>query len=289
MIDESTEELRAQLTAAELCQPPHLIGPREMLRAANVRPAWLVPDMVPARDLTLITGAPGVMKSWLAYDLARAVAQGGTWMGVKVSSPTGPSQGDNVGPRGEGDCKVLVLNFDNSTAECGRRFMRLGLSVADPIRFHSVDVGQRLRLPESAEALSAVADALRPSLIVIDSLRQSHTCDENSSKEMMGVMDQLKRLYACGAAVIVVHHSGKTPGATSKSRGSEEIDASATAVIHITNDEDGVSRAWWAKHRCWSMTDAQAEKFFRVEDRGDLTLITPAGKPDKKKGKREAV
>lgn len=276
-MDDSANEIQQQLTAQELCQPPHIIGPREMLRMATVQPAWLVKDMVPARDLTLITGAPGVMKSWLAYDLARAVAQGGTWFGVPVESSR-LAAGDNVGA----GMQALVLNFDNSTSECGRRFKRLGLAVSDPIGFHSVDVGQRLRLPDSAENLAAVADALRPALIIIDSLRQSHTCDENSSKEMMGVMDQLKRLYACGAAVVVVHHSGKTPGSTSKSRGSEEIEASATAVIHITNDDDGVSQARWHKHRCWAMSEAQETKWFRVEDRGDLTLILPAAKPEKK-------
>ncbi len=279
MADDATEELIAQATAENLCKPPHIIGPREMLRMATLRPTWLIPDMVPARDLTLITGAPGVMKSWLAYDLARAVAQGGTWMGVQVTPPMRP-HGADVG----NEVAALVLNFDNSTAECGRRFMRLGLAATDPIRFHSVDVGQRLRLPEAAESLAAVADALRPRLIVIDSLRQSHTCDENSSKEMMVVMDQLKRLYACGAAVVVVHHSGKTVGAHSKSRGSEEIDASATAVIHVT-DDDGTPRAEWAKHRCWAMTEAAERKWFQVVDRNDLTIITPAPKPERK-GKR---
>ena len=260
--------MRAEL-AAELCRPPTLVDARAILRRAQDRPAFLVPEMIPARDLTLITGDPGAKKSWIAYDLVRVVAQGGTWLGVPVRRQALQA------------CAALVLNYDNSTPECGRRFLRLGLQEADPVRFHSLDIGAPLRMPEAAEKLAVVADALRPSLILIDTFRQAHTCDENSSKEMMGIMGSLKRLYACGAAVVVVHHSGKTPSESSKSRGSQEIDGSATAVLHVSVVEksSGLQSVYWAKHRSWPMPEANETVHFRVTDYGERTRVERADKP----------
>jgi RecA-family ATPase len=266
-VDDDTAEIIRYEIAQELCRPPTIVGAREVLAMASARPAWLVPEMVPAKDLTLITGAPGAKKSWLAYALALAVAQGQPW----VWSATAV-QG-----------RVLALNYDNSTAECGRRFKRLGMQASDPVLFHSLDMQAPLRLPEKAKELTAIVDHLRPTLVLVDSLRQAHTADENSSKEMMVVMAALKRLYACGAAVVVVHHSGKTVGAASKSRGSEEIDASATAVIHVAGDTECPS-ATWAKHRSWHLPERNATRHFRVIDVGDETRVEAAQAPERRKG-----
>ena len=240
----------------ELCRPPTITGAADMLRAAALKAAFLVDGAIPARDLTLITAPPGSLKSWLAYDLCLAVAQPGrSWLGIAE-----PAHG-----------AALVLNYDNATAECGRRFKRLGMKPSDPIHFHSVDVGQRLRLPEHHEDLLAVVEKLSPRVVLIDSMRQAHTADENSSKEMGEVMAACKSLYAFGAAVVIVHHSAK--GNSAAARGSGEIDASTTAHISVEGDV-----ATWLKHRSWeerpsTMPAWEVGVRFAVEDRGDSTYV----------------
>lgn len=275
-MDDAGEELVRYERARDLCTAPNLMGSREMLRAAQLRPDWLVPELVPARDLVLITGAPGAKKSWLAYSLAVAVAQGGTWLGASITPRTAKREG----------VAALVLNYDNSTSECGRRFARLGLRAEDSIQFHSPELGDPLLLPDKAEELAMMCDHLAPRLVLVDSLRQAHTAEENSSKEMRVVMKALKRLYACGATVIVVHHAGKSVGEVSKSRGSEEIDASATGVIYVGKEREGVASATWDKHRSWQVEDANKTRYFRVEDHGDLTRVERAEPPAKKERKR---
>jgi RecA-family ATPase len=265
-VDEAAEETARLELASELSRPPWVIGAREMLERARLQPEWLVPGMIPARDLTLVTGAPGAMKSWLVYSLAVAVAQGTPWMALPVMP----------GP-------VLVCNYDNSSAECGRRFLRLGLKPTDSVSFHSLDVGVPWKLPEAAEKLAAVADFRRPSLIVIDTLRQAHTAEENSSKEMGQIMAQLKRLYACGAAVVVVHHSGKGPMSTG-ARGSQEIDGSATAIVHVAAEREDRSTAQWVKHRSWPMAARDETRHFRVSDSGDRTIVERIEPPKKREG-----
>lgn len=247
-----------------LTQPPTLVGARDMLRAAEIETPFLVPGMIPAGAITLIVGEPGAKKSWLAYALAISTAQGGTWLGRPVT-PMGPT------------CNVLVLNYDNPTNECGRRFARLGMQPDDPIFFHSVDVDP-LRLPKAAEDLLAIFQAIRPSLVIVDSLRQSHDADENSSKEMAVVMGCMKQLRGAGAAVVIVHHAGKSELVTSgtgKARGSGEIVASADAQINVSksDEQDDVDVAVWAKHRSWNMPTADESKAFEVIDIGDASEV----------------
>jgi hypothetical protein len=254
--------------ADELCQPPWIIGAAQMLRAASLKTSFLIEGAVPARDLTMITAPPGSLKSWLAYDLCLAVVQQREWLGIGIPATAG---------------SALVLNFDNPTAECGRRFMRLGMRPDDPIHFHSVDVGMRLLLPDAHDDLLAIVEKLMPRVILIDSMRQAHTAEENSSKEMGQVMAMCKSLYAYGAAVVVVHHS--TKGSGSAARGSGEIDASVTAHISVDGDV-----AYWLKHRSWEQRPPTMPGWdegvrFEVADIGDRTFVRrlPARERRKKK------
>ena len=47
---------------------------------------WVLPGLVP-EGLSLLVGRPKVGKSWLALDLALAVASGGTCLGVELEEP----------------------------------------------------------------------------------------------------------------------------------------------------------------------------------------------------------
>jgi RecA-family ATPase len=258
-LDEAAAEVVRQERGQELCRPPYLIGAAELLRSAKLETQFLIPGLVPSSAITFIVGAPGALKSWLAYDLLVAVAQGREWLGVPA--PRGP---------------VLGLNFDNSTNECGRRMLRLGLSPSDPAHFHSPDGPIALRLPDSAEDLSAIVNVIKPRLLILDSLRQAHTANENDSKEMMVVMGALKSLYALGAAVVIVHHSAKGQGGAAV-RGAGEIEASADAVIHVQED-----KAEWRKHRSWRMSTAEETLTFAVDDVEDRTIVRRvAAKPQR--------
>lgn len=273
-MNEAYEELRREELAQELCGPPWIVGAGAMLARASDRPEWLVTERIPAGDLTLFAGAPGVKKSWLAYALAIAVAQGSEWVGLPTHRPVKRRSGEG--------CEVLVLNYDNSTAECARRFLRLGLRASDPVCFHSLDVGQPFRMPEASDKLAMIVDAMRPSLVLIDTFRQAHTSDENSSKEMMGIMGSLKRLYASGAAVVVVHHT--TKGAAMTPRGSGEIDGSFTAEVIVAADR-GLLTAQWVKHRSWPLDEARETLYFRVSDHADRTRVEKADPPVRKERK----
>jgi RecA-family ATPase len=275
-VSSEDEELAARLAwdsrKAELCQPPILVGAAAMLAAARIKPKMLVEDMIPAGAITLIIGEPGAKKSWLAYALAIATAQGGDWLGVPVTTH---------GPKPN----VLILNYDNPTPECGRRMMRLGMQAHDPIWFHSVDLDP-LRMPASIAELNAIVQHVQPSLVVVDSFRQCHTEDENSSQSMAIVMGHIKGFYAQGSSVVVVHHAGKSNGlggaeGVGKARGSGEIAASADCIIEAKrmkgeDGEPGPDVAVWTKHRSWEIAPCDESLQFALLDVGESTQLVAA-------------
>lgn len=73
--------------------------------------------------------------------------------------------------------------------------------------------------------------------IVLDTLREAHTGDENSSQDTARINRAVQRLVACGAAVDVVHHSGV---AGQRPRGSTALFSNANVVIQVDNDDDRI-------------------------------------------------
>lgn len=229
-------------------QPPGIIDAAALLRVAVDEPAFLVPQRVPAGGITLVVAPPGAKKSWLVYDLALAVAQPGRrWLDQE------PNHGG-----------VLVLSYDNPTPETARRFKRLGLRIADPIHFHSIDQDP-WKMPAAADVLRDVCYELAPRLVIVDSFRQAVTGNENDSEHMGLVMGGYKAMAALPSApaVIVVHHAAKglaLDGAGT--RGSGEIEGSADAVIKI---EDGA--VMWTKARSWEMKPEFRLRYTLVDDK----------------------
>lgn len=251
----STEaEDRDYLERLDTCsQPPMLVGSSEVLRRAVDETEFLFHGAIPAAAVTLIVGAPGEAKSWLAYAMAMAVARGHDWLGARNMLRT---------PR-----SVLLLNYDNPTPELGRRFKRLGLQPDHPVYFHSADLvpaDAALLLPDADKLLRGLAGKTRAACVVVDSLREAHTANENDSSDMAPIMRQLRALtLPHGAAVVVLHHTNKNLEATGIGglRGSTAIPAGADAVVSCG---DGVAR--WLKHRGWPLEPEAAAVGFEVVD-----------------------
>jgi biotin operon repressor len=240
----------------------YLQSASELLASAKLEPDWLVPGAVPAGSVSFFVGKPGAAKSWLAYDLACATVLKRDWLGFGV-----PTAGDHP--------SALILNFDNPHAECGRRFLRLGLEPEASLWVHSWGAHNPpeplpavLQLPDAFDPLHAMIYAIRPSLVIIDSLRQAHTSDESSSQEMALIMSQAKRFALYGAAVVIIHHTRKGDGLM---RGSTEIEATADSITDIEREDAQVSLVSWRKTRGWEMVESSMT--VRVVDEGDRTFV----------------
>ena len=83
-----------------------------ILREEATETKFLVPGCIPRGNIVLLSGASGSRKSWLAYDLARAVAQGRGWLEKDMPCPDGP-------------LPVVLLNYDNPTETLRTRLKKL--------------------------------------------------------------------------------------------------------------------------------------------------------------------
>lgn len=181
---------------------------------------WLVDEWVAKGDLVLLFGEPGLGKSIIAQSLAVAVAeQQSRWVGHELSPGSG---------------RVLYVDEENPFDVIRNRLRDLGLKKGkNNIRYlHN----QGIRLDRQADLLLDEAFSWEPELIVLDSLTRFHTKDENNAGEMGRLFNDGIRPLAreTGAAVIVIHHAGKSESASSynRARGSGDI----TGVVDFALD-----------------------------------------------------
>jgi len=205
----------APLWTPEPLQPPaqkwRLLSASEVLTLPPVE--WLIEGELPTGGLTVLYGASGSGKSFLALDYALQVAQ----------------QDEVVYIAGEG----LSGYPDRLLAWRNHHKQKID-------RYHLVDDAIPM-LDEAAvrEFCSAVVP-LSPKLIVIDTLARCMLGgDENSAKDMglfIHACNTIQRLT--GAAVLVVHHTGKS---RNSERGSSALRGGADSMIELSNDDGLIS------------------------------------------------
>jgi hypothetical protein len=191
--------------------------------------------IVIAGSMSMIHAAPGSHKSWLALLIARAVASGRPLFGLYPVPAAG---------------RVLYLDFEMGRTLWHERWC--ALDGADPV---DDDTRGRLavmtqdREPAMAlgdtQAAMRMADVVRqidPDLIVVDTLANAASGDENDARAMTDFMTALRLVSRARpnpdtpAAVVVIHHDNRQ-GAY---RGSVAINASLDDRWQLVPTEDAL-------------------------------------------------
>jgi hypothetical protein len=181
---------------------------------------FLVENLILRGEIVMNTGEPGVGKSWLAQDLAVAIASGRpTWLGNKLFVP----------PEGS---HVMYVDQENPLVTARNRLNKLGLSPEDAKRNMHYLWFQGVRLDSEPERLIEHAELWEPELIVLDSFSRVHFKNENSAEDMNPVINAgiYPLARELGATVIVIHHlpkEGKGP------RGSTAIQAANDLTLEV--------------------------------------------------------
>lgn len=184
---------------------------------------WLVEDLIPAGELVMLYGPSGAGKSFVALDVALHVASGRAWHGRNVKA----------GP-------VMYIAAEGSRGFHTRAAawaQHHGTTLPESAALVSAEV--QLHRRTAAELICGLAEERQPVLIVVDTLaRCTAGIEENSAGPVGLVVDGLSRvLERTGAAVVVVHHSGKDPARGA--RGSSALRAAVAAELHLDGAEDG--------------------------------------------------
>ena len=193
--------------------------------AALPIPPWRVKGILPATGLATIFGPPGSGKSFLALDIAAAIAQGNDWFGFRVKQ----APVLYLALEGEGGIPKRVRAWKQYN-EC---------NLPDDLCFI---VGQEFDLTNESH-IKQLAEAIkRGSVVIIDTLnRAGGGKDENSSEGMGAMLKGCKQLQKlCEGLIILIHHTGKDE--TKGLRGHSSLLAALDAAIEVVRDED--ERSW---------------------------------------------
>lgn len=186
------------LTAAdgEPSRPKRLevLPAHERLRSHKA-PSWFIKRVLPRAGLGMIYGESGSGKSFLALDVAMAIARGRPWRDHRTTKG-----------------RVVYI-----AAEGAAGFLNRLRAYAD---YNQIDLAKypigvvtdapNFMVDDDRVLAKRIEDTGGADLIIDDTLAQSMIGNENAGEDMTKVLSHLKRLHATtGAMVLLVHHSGK--------------------------------------------------------------------------------
>ena len=178
--------------------------------------SYVVHDLIPRATVTLLSGEPGIGKTYLALKLI-------------VSCCLGM---DFLGKRSE---RISCVLFDRENPLSIVRERLLVLADGPVSGLHVWGGWNTDPRPELGDPRLLEIAANEKPLMVFDSLVRFHTADENSASEMRLVMAELRKLADAGATVVALHHRAKSHEG-SNYRGSSDILAAVDTAYVLKND-----------------------------------------------------
>ncbi len=195
----------AQLLAGQPAAPP---------------PGWVEPGLLPPQGILFVGGEPKVGKSLLVANLALALAAGQDRVGFIVPAAR----------------RVLICQFELPIPQFVSRLavMRppIGANADQNLLVDTRAAGHLLSAPQGLNHFLGAAREASAEVIVLDPLYSTHDQDENDTRSMAALCQNLLRLRdASNAALIVVHH-------VRQSIGREEIGRAfrGSSALHAVGD-----------------------------------------------------
>ena len=200
-------------------------------RAADLDPGipsrrWLVDELWSDEAVGIVGGEPKCCKSFLALDLAVAVAGGVPCLRRFRPVQTG---------------RVLLFAAEDALHVVRQRLA--GIARAADLDLADLDIhvitapSMRLDVERDRESLTETIAVLRPKLLILDPFVRLHRIDENASGEVAPLLAFLRELQRrFHLAVLVVHHARKG-GAKMRGgqalRGSSEFHAWGDSNLYL--------------------------------------------------------
>jgi hypothetical protein len=231
--------VHAKVTCAVAPSPPppsppaaSLFVPASSIQVPPLQDRWLIDGLLGKESVAVIGGAPKRNKSWLAAEIAVAVASSSPCLGQFSTREAGTV----LMCSGEGPEWIATDRFRNI---CGFREQDLN---ALPIHVMS---RTQLRLDDPADqrTLTREVEESKATLLIIDPLTAYHSGDENSVLGLAPVLQYLDRLRrTTGATVLVVHHSNKKGSGHggNRLRGTSALHGWLDSGLYLEKRGDGV-------------------------------------------------
>lgn len=198
-----------------------------LLRLAALRESaqsvkWAVKHVIPAASIGMLFGGSGTFKSFIALDCALHIVHGLPWMGRLTR------QAPVLYIAAEGGAGLW------SRIEAWHRHRNL---LWEDAPLYVVPAAVDLTVDAWRVVDAAQAVGTTPGMVVVDTLSQTYSGEENSANEMAAYLREIglrfRSLWGC--SVLLVHHTGHS--ATERPRGSSAIRANLDYLFGVQRDE----------------------------------------------------
>lgn len=204
----------------------------------------------------LLFGDPKVGKSYAALQLACCLTSGVDWLGFPVPAPRSVVYIQLDTPRSLWADRVQAL------ADSGHPIEGVHFADRETLGTHPFDILN----PEHFRLLTEALAPLKPGAVILDTLRESHSGDENDSTEMQEVIAHLDACVKPAAMILIAHARKSNPehgyDLMNDNRGSN----------YIVGRMDAICRFSHTSMRCTSRTMEEHSTKLQREDDGTWTL-----------------
>lgn len=202
-----------------------------VVRAAEITapdpstPLWLVEHLWGRGAVGVLGGPPKSCKSWLALELAIAIASGRPCLGRFAVPEPGP---------------VLLYAAEDTPLQLRQRIEQLclarGASFANLHLGLILEPALRIDRAQDLERLRATLAQQPYRLLILDPYVRLQSADENHATEVAAILATLREISrAFSLALLVVHHARKAPGHSAglALRGSSDFHAWGDSNLYL--------------------------------------------------------
>ncbi len=214
-------------------------GPRfiSIGKIKDKRLKWFIKEILPQMVLVFISGRPKSGKSMCALHMALCLVSGRPFLGKYRTKRT----------------KVLYYCLEDNLGELKARAKYLLNGKHFPKNLF-VYTRHSISLPNDFSAIEEDIEKSGARVVIIDTLRRSHSLEENSSSDMSIIMTNIRRLVReCKSTIIIVHHTGhkidKKENSGDWLRGTSDYDAAWEVLIGLDRLKDRTDVMVFHKYR----------------------------------------
>lgn len=231
---------------------------------------WLIEGLWGAEAVGIIGGEPKCCKSFLALDMAVAVASASRCLRRFPVARSG---------------RVLLFAAEDALTTVRARLD--GICAATDLRLAELDLQVitaptlRLDLELDRDRLEDTVRALRPMLLILDPFVRLHRVDENVSADVAPLLDYLRGLQRrYQTSVALVHHARKGGShlrAGQALRGSSELHAWGDSNLYLRRTGEGDALTLTIEHRAAPSSEGLVLHLVTRDDGLALCVDEPVG------------
>jgi hypothetical protein len=193
--------------------------------ATGANPTWVIKDVLPQAELVVMYGASGSGKSFLALDMAAAIARGAEWRGKRVRQ----GRVAYIAAEGGGGFRKRLKAYGQHN-EIDLASLELGVIHAAPNMMEAKD---------AADIVKSIKAWGGADIVIVDTFAQVMPgANENAGEDVGKALTHCKRIHELtGAMIILIHHAGKD--ASKGARGWSGLRAAADAELEVVRESTG--------------------------------------------------